>query len=51
MSVPDVLTHSPEIHQILTATGATSYLDTTAAVRYLVYGNNSWISYVTLLQQ
>ena len=34
-----------EINNILTATGATSYLDETAAVRYMVYGGNSWISY------
>jgi chitinase len=34
-----------EINQILTSTGATAYLDTEAAVRYLVYGNNSWISF------
>ncbi|KAJ4386833.1 hypothetical protein N0V93_009731 [Gnomoniopsis smithogilvyi] len=34
-----------EIMQILSDTGATSYLDTTDAVRYLVYDDNSWISY------
>ncbi|KAK8109310.1 hypothetical protein PG984_015111 [Apiospora sp. TS-2023a] len=34
-----------EIKQIIQSTGASSYLDTEAAVRYLVYGNNSWISF------
>jgi chitinase len=34
-----------EINDILTSTGATAYLDKGAAVRYLVYGNSSWVSY------
>lgn len=34
-----------EIDNILTSTGATAYLDETAAVRYMVYDGNSWISY------
>ncbi|KAL6910196.1 glycosyl hydrolases family 18 domain-containing protein [Trichoderma evansii] len=34
-----------EIQAILDQTGAASYLDKEAAVRYLVYGNNSWISF------
>ncbi|KAM0384982.1 hypothetical protein ACHAQC_011832 [Fusarium culmorum] len=34
-----------EIQNIISKTGATSYHDRTAAVRYLVYGDNNWISY------
>ncbi|EHK22022.1 glycoside hydrolase family 18 protein [Trichoderma virens Gv29-8] len=34
-----------EIQTILDQTGATSYLDKEAAVRYMVYGNNNWVSY------
>ncbi|UKZ58865.1 uncharacterized protein TrAtP1_000187 [Trichoderma atroviride] len=34
-----------EIQTILDQTGAASYLDKEAAVRYLVYGNNSWVSF------
>ncbi|KAM0546636.1 hypothetical protein ACHAPJ_010774 [Fusarium lateritium] len=34
-----------EIQNILTKTGATSYHDKEAAVRYFVYNDNSWISY------
>ncbi|KAG6979258.1 Chitotriosidase-1 [Fusarium oxysporum f. sp. conglutinans] len=34
-----------EIQNILSKTGATSYHDKTAAVRYFVYNDNSWISY------
>ncbi|CAM1509829.1 Fc.00g001640.m01.CDS01 [Cosmosporella sp. VM-42] len=34
-----------EIKDILTNTGTTAYLDEAAAVRYLVYDDNSWISF------
>ncbi|SCO15302.1 related to chitinase [Fusarium fujikuroi] len=34
-----------EIRDIVRRTGATSYLDKQAACRYLVYDDNSWISY------
>ncbi|KAL9560669.1 hypothetical protein ACKAV7_015160 [Fusarium commune] len=34
-----------EIKDIVKRTGATSYLDKEAACRYLVYDDNSWISY------
>ncbi|KAF5676733.1 glycoside hydrolase family 18 [Fusarium denticulatum] len=34
-----------EIKDIVRRTGATSYLDKQAACRYLVYDDNSWISY------
>ncbi|KAK4069890.1 CAZyme family GH18 [Trichoderma aggressivum f. europaeum] len=34
-----------EVQSILDRTGATSYLDKDAAVRYMVYGNDSWVSY------
>lgn len=34
-----------EIKSILDNTGAKSFLDEQAAARYLVYGNNSWVSY------
>jgi chitinase len=36
---------SPEISGILAKTGAKPYLDEDAAVKYLVYNDNSWISY------
>ncbi|KAH0528005.1 hypothetical protein TsFJ059_002919 [Trichoderma semiorbis] len=34
-----------EVQSILDQTGATSYLDKDAAVRYMTYGNDSWVSY------
>ncbi|PKK46869.1 hypothetical protein CI102_8377 [Trichoderma harzianum] len=34
-----------EVQSILDQTGATSYLDKDAAVRYMAYGNDSWVSY------
>ncbi|KAL7815591.1 glycoside hydrolase family 18 protein [Trichoderma gracile] len=34
-----------EVTDILRRTGATAYLDKEAAVRYLPYGSNSWISF------
>lgn len=33
-----------EITDVLGRTGATAYWDRTAAVKYLPYGKNSWIS-------
>ncbi|KAL6690469.1 glycoside hydrolase family 18 protein [Trichoderma pleuroticola] len=34
-----------EVQSILDQTGATSYLDKDAAVRYTTYGDDSWVSY------
>ncbi|EED18783.1 bacteriodes thetaiotaomicron symbiotic chitinase, putative [Talaromyces stipitatus ATCC 10500] len=44
-------THTPgilsyrEIKQIIADTGATPYVDTSAAVNYMVYSGNNWVSY------
>lgn len=39
-----ILQGNTEIQDLLRKTGADSYLDEEAAVRYLVYGEGSWIS-------
>ncbi|ATY61069.1 glycoside hydrolase family 18 [Cordyceps militaris] len=43
-NTPGILSYR-EIKEILQTTGATSSLDKEAAVRYMVYNNNNWISY------
>lgn len=44
-ATPGILSYR-EIRQILTDTGAKAHHDKEAAVKYLVYKGNSWISYV-----
>ncbi|KAJ8128780.1 hypothetical protein O1611_g4852 [Lasiodiplodia mahajangana] len=41
---PGILSYR-EITQIRETTGATAFLDTNAAARYLIYGDGSWISF------
>lgn len=36
---------SPEIQNIISTTGVTSTWDKTAAVKYIVWNNNQWVSY------
>lgn len=43
-ATPGILSYY-EIQDILASTGASAYLDEKAAVKYIVYGGNNWISY------
>ncbi|KAJ4152982.1 hypothetical protein LMH87_009497 [Akanthomyces muscarius] len=43
-NTPGILSYR-EIQELIYQTGATAYTDKAAAAKYIVYGNNSWISF------